>query len=138
MVDFCDGSVVAQMGCTEMRLPIQYCLTYPQRIPSGVPFLDFASGMNLSFSRPDEDRFPALRLARAACHCGNAGGVFFNASNEVAVECFVRGELRFDRIPIVVEDTLAHCGNLRVNSLDDVLAADAEARRIATEICRRY
>ena len=132
MVEFKDGSVMAQMGYPDMALPIQYCLTYPERLPSPVRRLDLSEALSLDFEPPDLQRFPALALARRAMREGDAMGAVFNAANEIAVERFCREDITFDRIPVIV-DHVMQClsGQTRAESLDDILAADAEARRLA-------
>lgn len=137
MVEFCDGSVLAQMGVPDMCLPIHYCINYPERIPSQVTRLDFSRMLTLQFLPPDTARFPALDLARQALRTGGAAGAVFNASNEVAVDAFRKGNLRFDLIPEVVRQTLDACGAIPVRSLEDILEADAQARRIAEAHCAR-
>ncbi len=132
MVEFKDGSVLAQMGYPDMALPIQYCLTYPERLPSPVRRLDLTEALSLDFEPPDVQRFPALTLARRAMREGDAMGAVFNAANEIAVERFCREDITFDRIPVLVDNVMQRLsGQTSAESLDDILAADAEARRLA-------
>ncbi len=137
MVEFEDGSILAQMGYPDMRLPIQYCLTYPERVPSLQRPLDFSQAHRLDFEPPCHARFPALRLARQAVEAGGTLPAAYNAANEIAVERFVAGRLRFDGIWGVVEQVLAQHPSQSHPDLDAVLAADAAARRSATAIADR-
>ena len=112
MVEYVDGSVIAQLGNPDMRTPIAYALDYPERIESGVrqPGLLRAWGA-LAFERPDLERFPCLALAYQALRAGGSAPVVLNAANEVAVESFLRGVLPFNRIPALVEEVLGRAGN---------------------------
>jgi 1-deoxy-D-xylulose-5-phosphate reductoisomerase len=128
MVEFIDGSVLAQLSVTDMCFPIQYAVTYPERMPSGLPPLDLAKFGNLSFEAPDEKRFPALRLAREA---GEAGGTLpgvFNAANEVAVEAFLEGRISFPRIWGMVESVMQEHRTEKNPNLESIVAADQWAR----------
>jgi 1-deoxy-D-xylulose-5-phosphate reductoisomerase len=128
MVEFIDGSVLAQLSVTDMCFPIQYAVTYPERMPSGLPPLDLAKLGNLSFEAPDEKRFPALRLAREA---GEAGGTLpgvFNAANEVAVEAFLEGRISFPRIWGMVESVMQEHRSEKNPNLESIVAADQWAR----------
>jgi len=128
MVEFIDGSVLAQLSVTDMCFPIQYAVTYPERMPSGLPPLDLAKLGSLSFEAPDEKRFPALRLAREA---GEAGGTLpgvFNAANEVAVEAFLEGRISFPRIWGMVESVMQEHRTEKNPNLDSIVAADQWAR----------
>jgi 1-deoxy-D-xylulose-5-phosphate reductoisomerase len=132
MVEFVDGSILAQFSVTDMRLPILYALTYPERIESDMRF-PVSDLRHLDFAPPDLKKFPCLRLAYEAAEAGGAKTVALNAADEVAVASFLKGEIRFDQIPRVIEDVLAetNCGALE--SIQAVLAADAEARQLARE-----
>jgi 1-deoxy-D-xylulose-5-phosphate reductoisomerase len=134
MVEFVDGSVVAQLGTPDMRTPLAYALGFPQRIASGSPFLDFLALGSLTFEAPDLQRFPCLRLAYEAAHAGGAASVWLNAANEVAVEAFLAGRLPFLGIPHVIEGTLARADLRAPRSLDEVLVADGAARRQAAAL----
>ncbi|HXF46050.1 MAG TPA: 1-deoxy-D-xylulose-5-phosphate reductoisomerase [Burkholderiaceae bacterium] len=134
MVEFVDGSVVAQLGTPDMRTPLAYALGFPQRIASGSPFLDFLALGSLTFEAPDLQRFPCLRLADEAAHAGGAASVWLNAANEVAVEAFLAGRLPFLGIPHVIEGTLARADLRAPRSLDEVLVADGAARRQAAAL----
>ena len=131
MVEFRDGSILAQMGYPDMCLPIHYCLTYPQRIPGTAVRMDFSQPLSMSFEPPDHQRFPALRIAREAMRTGGASGCIFNAANEIAVQAFIGNAIRFDQIPMVVEDTLNRLGYLPDESLEAILQVDAQARTTA-------
>ncbi len=135
MIEFCDGSVMAQLSVADMRLPIQYALTYPERVElNGHPFgLDLAAIGRLHFENPDLARFPCLELARQALEKGGAMPCALNAGDEVAVEAFLRGRVCFSDIPRVIERVMAQTPEVRLNSLDDVLECDREARGRAAE-----
>jgi 1-deoxy-D-xylulose-5-phosphate reductoisomerase len=135
MVELVDGSVIAQLGVTDMRLPIQYAFAYPERWTAPVPFLDLARMGTLEFCPPDSGRFPCLRLAYDALAHGGAWPAVLNAANEIGVEAFLEGRLRFVDIPVVIEQALDAAGRETSvpGSLSDVRAVDAWARRHATE-----
>ncbi len=134
MVEYRDGSTLAQLGPSDMRVPIASCLAYPGRMETPMNPLDLASIGELSFFSPDEDRFPATRLARQAAEAGGAAPAILNAANEIAVAAFLAGKIRFSRIALLVEAVL-NASNLPPDpqSLDDVLVVDAAARRLAVE-----
>lgn len=132
MVEFRDGSVLAQMGYPDMRLPIHYCLNYPERIPGVARHMDFTECLTMTFEPPDITRFPAIRIAREAMRTGGTAGAVFNAANEVAVQAFIDGTIRFADISAIVEATLDKCPTTQGNSLDEILEADALARRTAS------
>ena len=128
LVEFVDGSVLAQLSVTDMCFPIQYAVTYPERRPSGLPPLDLAKIGSLTFEAPDEKRFPALRLARES---GEAGGTLpgvFNAANEVAVEAFLEEKISFPRIWEMVETVMSAHRNEKRPDLATIIAADQWAR----------
>lgn len=130
-VEFVDGSVVAQMGLPDMRIPIQYALTHPRRVAGRAPRLDLTRHPPLSFEKPDPRRFPALELGYRAARAGGTWEAVLSAANEVAVERFLAGEIGFSDIAAIAAEVLdAHTG-LPTPSLDEVLAADAWARRAA-------
>jgi 1-deoxy-D-xylulose-5-phosphate reductoisomerase len=133
MVEFVDGSVLAQLGATDMRMPIQYALTYPERVASNQVDLDWAKLKRLDFQRVSNRRYPCLRLAREAMKKGAAWPCALNAADEVAVAAFLERQIPFLGISEVVESVLARTANVRIEKMDDVLAADAEARRVARE-----
>ena len=133
MVEYVDGSVLAQLGNPDMRTPIAHGLGFPQRIESGAQRLNFFEVGTLNFEAPDLARFPCLRLAYAALEAGETGPVTLNAANEVAVERFLRGELSFDRIPAVIERVLTRAPAGALGDLAHVLEVDLEARTLARE-----
>ena len=133
MVEYVDGSVLAQLGPTDMRMPIQYALTYPQRVASNRVALDWAKLSRLDFERASTRRFPCLRLAREAVNEGGAWPCALNAADEIAVAAFLEQRLPFLGIPEVIERVLSRTTRVRFENMDDVLAADAEARRQAGE-----
>jgi 1-deoxy-D-xylulose-5-phosphate reductoisomerase len=136
LVRFRDGASLAHVGYPDMRVPISYALTYPDRAPTPVPPLDLASGLVLEFSAPDEDAFPCLVLARSAGESGGSAPCVLNAANEVAVAAFLDGMLPFLGIAEVVERTLSAVDSPSVRDLDELTAVDAEARRHASVLTR--
>ena len=130
MVEFVDGSILAQFSVTDMRLPILYALTYPERIQSDMRFA-VSDLRHLDFAPPDLKKFPCLRLAYEAAEAGGAKTVALNAADEVAVAAFLEGSIRFDEIPRIIEDVLAETSSGKLESIAKVLEADAEARRLA-------
>jgi 1-deoxy-D-xylulose-5-phosphate reductoisomerase len=136
-VEFVDGSVLAQLAPPDMRMPIQYALTYPERVPLQQVQLDWSKLRRLDFERASTRRFPCLRLAREALKKGGAHPCALNAADEVAVAAFLDGRLPFLGIPEVIEAVLARTPRTHFSSIDDVLAADAEARRLASDAIAR-
>lgn len=139
LVEYVDGSTLAQMGAPDMRTPIACALSWPDRLAWPAPKLDLAALGRLTFEAPDEGRFPALRLAREALAAGGSAPIIFNAANEVAALAFLDRRLGFLNIAAVVADTLekaagagASCGS--DDACDAALAVDAEARRIAGDV----
>jgi 1-deoxy-D-xylulose-5-phosphate reductoisomerase len=131
LVRFRDGAALAHLGYPDMRVPISFALTYPERATTPVPPLDLASGVTLEFEAPDLDTFPLLPLARRA---GEQGGTYpcaFNAANEVAVAAFLEGRLPFLGIAETVEETLASVDGAPARDLNELYEADAQARRLA-------
>jgi 1-deoxy-D-xylulose-5-phosphate reductoisomerase len=134
MVEFVDGSVLAQLGPTDMRMPIQYALTYPERAASNSQVaLDWGKLKRLDFAKASTRRFPCLRLAREAMKKGGALPCALNAADEVAVAAFLEQRLPFLGIAEVIERVLERTPRLKFEKMDDVLTADAEARRMARE-----
>jgi 1-deoxy-D-xylulose-5-phosphate reductoisomerase len=133
MVEFVDGSILAQLGPTDMRMPIQYALTYPARLPAKDIAIDWSKLKRLDFEKPSARRFPCLRLAREAMKKGGAHPAALNAADEIAVAAFLEGQLPFLGIPEVIERVLARTPKLHLTSIEDVLNADLEARRQAHE-----
>jgi 1-deoxy-D-xylulose-5-phosphate reductoisomerase len=138
MVEFCDGSVLAQLGVTDMRLPIQYAFSYPERWRTPVPPLDMTRAGVLEFGPPDLERFPCLALAYRALEHGGGWPIALNAANELAVEAFLAGRLSFPGIPRVIGATLDAADHTigPAATLADVRAADAWARTFAAETIR--
>ncbi len=132
MVEFVDGSILAQCSVTDMRLPILYALTYPERIPSEMRFA-VSDLRHLDFCPPDLTKFPCLRLAYEAAEAGGAKTVALNAADEVAVAAFLEGSIGFNEIPRIIEDVLAETNSGKLESIGKVLEADAEARRYAQQ-----
>jgi 1-deoxy-D-xylulose-5-phosphate reductoisomerase len=132
MVEFVDGSILAQFSVTDMRLPILYALTYPERIQSDMRF-QMGNLRHLDFSPPDMNKFPCLRLAYEAAEAGGAKTVALNAADEVAVAAFLEGTLGFAEIPKIIESTVSASNSGRLGSIAEVLEADAEARRYAQQ-----
>lgn len=128
MVEFNDGSVIAQVSATDMRMPIQYALTYPDRANAPVPRLDWTQARTWEFEPPDLDRFPLLRLAYEAQRKGGTATCTLNAADEIAVEAFLRQEISFPAIAEVVEETLARVPRTSAKTIGEVLEADARAR----------
>lgn len=133
LVEYIDGSMLAQLGPSDMRVPIAHTLAWPDRMASAVPPLDLIALGRLDFEAPDEARFPALRLARVALGEGGARPAILNAANEVAVAAFLDGRIGFLEIAAIVEDTLDRYHPPAPETLDAVLAVDAEARALAGE-----
>ena len=133
MVEYEDGSVLAQLGNPDMRTPIAHALAWPDRIASGVEPLDLVRTSHLDFEAPDFDRFPCLRLGFEAAAAGGSAPAVLNAANEVAVDAFLNGHLRFTRIAHVAEATVAVCAGAEPRTLDDVLDIDRLARARAAD-----
>jgi 1-deoxy-D-xylulose-5-phosphate reductoisomerase len=131
VVRFRDGAALAHVGYPDMRVPISFALTYPERASTPVPALDLRAGLTLEFEPPDTDRFPLLRLAREAGERGGTHPCTFNAANEVAVAAFLDGRIGFREIAGLVEDALARVDGAPARNLDDLVAADDRARRVA-------
>ena len=128
MVEFVDGSVLAQLGSPDMRVPIAYALAWPERIDTPAQRLDLATIARLDFELPDLERFPALRLAREALESGGSAPIVLNAANEVAVASFLAGQIRFTDIVRIVEEMLSQNDHKPPASIDDVLRIDRMTR----------
>jgi 1-deoxy-D-xylulose-5-phosphate reductoisomerase len=128
LVEYVDGSVIAQLGNPDMRTPIAFALGFPERIDAGVEYLELARIGALHFERPDMKRFPCLALAYSALRAAGNAPAVLNAANEVAVESFLDGRLSFARIPALIEAVMGRVAASGVETLEDVLAADREAR----------
>lgn len=131
MVDYIDGSVLAQLGNPDMRTPIAHALAWPERIDSGVSPLDLLQTGRLDFEAPDQLRFPCLRIARQAANDGGTAPAMLNAANEIAVEAFLNGRVRFTEIASIIEDVLNREVSVPTRCLADVFAADERARALA-------
>ena len=129
MVEFCDGSVIAQMGMPDMKVPIQYALTYPERMSLSVQPLNLSSIGSLTFKKPDMEKFPALRLGYQAAREGGTMGATLNAANEVAVQAFLNGQIKFTEIASSVEKVINNHHYIKNPCLEDILSADAWARQ---------
>ncbi len=137
LVDYVDGSVLAQLGNPDMRTPIANALAWPARVDSGVAPLDLFRIGQLDFQAPDEERFPCLRLARQAAEAGGSAPAMLNAANEVAVAAFLDGRIRYLEIAGIIEEVLDHEPVIAVEELDAVFAADAKARLLAGQWLER-
>jgi 1-deoxy-D-xylulose-5-phosphate reductoisomerase len=133
MVEFNDGSVIAQISATDMRMPIQYALTYPERADAPVPRLDWSAPARWSFDPPDFAKFPLLKLAYQAQEAGGAATATLNAADEIAVEAFLGGQIPFPGIAATVSETLERIPQSDPKSIAEVLEADRAARRVARE-----
>ena len=134
MVEYVDGSILAQLGSPDMRVAIANALGWPRRIDSGARRLSLLECARFDFESPDHRRFPSLGLARAAVRAGGTMPAAMNAANEVAVEAFLANRLRFDKIPVLVERTMERAEAAQNCDLESVLAADREARRLCREL----
>jgi len=133
-VEFLDGAVIAQLGAPDMRLPILYAMAYPRRLPTGGAPMDLFGMRELTFERPDAERFPSLRLAAECIRAGGAACCVLNAANEEAVGRLLQGRLTVGQLYRVVEQTLQAVGSLPAGTLPQVLAADRRAREVARQI----
>lgn len=137
MVQYTDGSVLAQLGQPDMRTPIAHALAFPKRIASPVAPLSFKQMRDFTFTEPDEARYPNLYLAMAACGCGQGATTALNATNEIAVAAFLAQQIRFTDIARVNEQGLEYFADFRLSTLDDILALDNEARLYAQALLRK-
>lgn len=138
MVRFSDGCVMAQLSNPDMRLPIQYALSYPYRIPLAMEPLDLVRTASLTFEEPDLERFPCLAIAREALKRGGTAPCTMNAANEEAVAAFLEGRIRFIDIPVIIEKTLASAGFEAKPDLETIYSTNFESRRIAAELIARH
>ena len=134
MVDYVDGSVLAQMGNPDMRTPIAHAMAYPERFDSGVAALNIFDVGHMDFEKPDLQRFPCLRLAQEAISAGGIMPTILNAANEIAVDAFLNEKVKFTDIALIIEQTMAQFDTEQADSLEKVLAADKRARNTAEEI----
>jgi 1-deoxy-D-xylulose-5-phosphate reductoisomerase len=137
MVQYVDGSIIAQLGNPDMRTSIAYGLSFPDRITSGVEAVDFSSLTDFSFSKPDQNRYPNLYLAIEACKQGQAATTAINAANEVAVDAFLKGQIKFTDIAKVNQHVLQKTDFIELTCIVQVLEHDAEARILAQQIVRK-
>jgi len=137
MVEYEDGSVLAELACPDMRVPIAQALSWPQRMAAGVEFLDLVRAGRLDFVAPDPERFPCLRHAREAARLGGLPCASLNAADEIAVQAFLDKRLNFGDIPAVIETVMGRVQGGAMTGLDAVLAADGEARALASEVVAR-
>jgi len=136
MVEYIDGSVLAQLGSPDMRIPIAHALAWPERMTTPAQRLDFAAIGSLTFEAPDFERFPALRVARAALEAGGAATIILNAANEEAVAAFLARRIGFLDIMRTVEDTAARANAAGPRSIAEVIDIDREARALANHLMR--
>jgi 1-deoxy-D-xylulose-5-phosphate reductoisomerase len=134
MVEYNDGSVIAQVSATDMRMPIQYALTWPERAQAPVPKIDWSEARSWEFHAPDFDKFPLLGLAYQAQRDGGSATCVLNAADEIAVDAFLRGKISFPAIARVVEETLQRMPYREPASVDDILTIDNAARRVALDV----
>lgn len=134
LVEYRDGSVLAQLGIPDMKIPIAYALSYPERMPLNLKPLNLWQCANLEFLQPDDDRFPALRLAFEALERGGVSAAVLNAANEVAVEAFLNNQISFPGIPAIVEKTMARIAGGSDTDLNDLLEADKAARLMTYQL----
>jgi 1-deoxy-D-xylulose-5-phosphate reductoisomerase len=137
MVEFVDGTVLAQLGVTDMRMPIQYALSWPEVLEAPIAGMSFAKPMQLEFAPPDRDRFPCLSLAYRALEQGGSAPAALNAANEEAVAAFLEGRAPFVAIPESIQEVLETEPRTRLAALEDVLEADRRARERARQALAR-
>jgi 1-deoxy-D-xylulose-5-phosphate reductoisomerase len=138
LVEFQDGSILAQMGLPDMMIPIAYALSYPKRLPLDGPALDLVQLSGLTFYQPDLNKFPCLKLALEAGKAGGSLPAVLNAANEIAVSAFLEGRLDFQDIPVVIQETLSGHIKIRPRNIEDILAVDHWARRQAKSWIRKH
>ena len=136
LVEFVDGSIKAQLGMPDMRLPIQYALTFPYRFDCPVPKFDFLNYPQLTFEQPNRDVFRNLNIAFESMRRGGNVACVMNGANEVAVAEFLKGNISFLAMPDIIEETISKCSILSNPSFDDYFESDKEARRVAYEIIK--
>ena len=134
MVEYLDGSFLAQLGSPDMRIPIAHALAWPGRIASGAKRLDITEIARLDFELPDLENMPCLKLAQEAAADGESAPVVLNAANEVAVDAFLNGEIKFTDIPVIIDKTLNNSNQIEINNIDQVLNIDNDARSIAKSL----
>jgi 1-deoxy-D-xylulose-5-phosphate reductoisomerase len=136
MVEFADGSVVAQVSATDMRMPIQYAMTYPERAEAPVPRLDWRQDRTWEFHAPDWDKFPLLKIAYEAQEAGGSATCTMNAADEIGVEAFLTEQISFPGVAAVVRETLSRLPVRTPRSVAEVLAVDEESRAVARQCVR--
>jgi 1-deoxy-D-xylulose-5-phosphate reductoisomerase len=134
MIEYSDGSVLAQISATDMRMPIQYALTWPERQEAPVPKIDWTEARRWDFAAPDFDRFPLLKLAYQCQEAGGSATCTLNAADEIAVEAFLKGEIAFPGIAAVVEETLSRMPVRQPRTVGDIIEIDEESRSMAREV----
>jgi 1-deoxy-D-xylulose-5-phosphate reductoisomerase len=134
MIEYSDGSVLAQICATDMRMPIQYALTYPDRCEAPVPKLNWAEARNWEFLAPDFDKFPLLKLAYRCQEAGGSAACTLNAADEIAVEAFLQGNIGFLSIYEIVSETLSKMPVCSPRTVGDILEIDRESRAMAREL----
>jgi 1-deoxy-D-xylulose-5-phosphate reductoisomerase len=137
MVEFEDGTVIAQISATDMRMPIQYALTWPERAPAPVPRIDWAQSRQWEFHAPDFGKFPLLGLAYESLRRGGASSCILNAADEIAVAAFLRGEISYPAIARVVEETLNQMPFREPASVSEILEEDTRARSVAANVIEK-
>jgi 1-deoxy-D-xylulose-5-phosphate reductoisomerase len=137
MVEYVDGSMVAQMGITDMKVPISYALSFPERLPLELPHLDLPKNEALRFSPPDLERFPCLKLAYQSIEIGETMPAVLNAANEIAVSAFLEGSLKFTEIPLFLQRVMGEHEVRTVHTVEDILKADHWARERSKAILER-
>ena len=138
MVQFSDGSIKAQLGYPDMRVPIQYALSYPTRINLDTKRISFPELRQLTFFTPDLEKFPCLAIAYESFKRGGNIPCAMNAANEVAVAAFLKSEIRFTQIPQVIEKTIEKCNFVATPSLDDIFETDRQAKEMAQDILKKF
>ena len=136
MVEFYDGSILAQLGIPDMRIPISYALAYPERLPNNLPSLDLFDVQTLDFYPPDLQRFPCLRLATDAAYEGGTMPAVLNAANEVAVQAFLDGVIAFLDIPVIIDITMHHHTPISITDANVAIQADQWARQHAATVVK--
>jgi 1-deoxy-D-xylulose-5-phosphate reductoisomerase len=136
LVEYCDGSIISQLGHPDMRTPISYAMNYPERVPLLPPLLDLAKIGKLTFFPPDTEKFPCLQLAYDALAGDTGLPATLNAANEVAVHAFLKNQIAFLDIPKVIQETMTAYSPTPLSTIEDVLEVDQWARRTAEEIMK--
>jgi 1-deoxy-D-xylulose-5-phosphate reductoisomerase len=137
MIEYSDGSVIAQVSATDMRMPIQYALTYPERSQAPLPKIDWRQARRWEFGPPDLEKFPLLNLAYECQEAGGSAACTLNAADEVAVEAFLQRRISFPSIYKIVEQTVSKLPNRQPRTIDDILELDKESRSLARELIAR-